>query len=158
MFRNSLLRGVSAGALAVVYLSSAGFAPAYAQEALPTIDINAESAPEQSRRPAPGEPTSRWSPTLPDGKPAFVEKFQLPNTVASVTRKQIEQTINVVDTEDVVKYLPSLFLRKRNNGDTQAVLQTRTWGVGSSARSLVYADDLLLTALIGNDNTIGAPR
>ena len=28
----------------------------------------------------------------------------------------------------------------------------------SSARSLVYADDLLLTALIGNDNTIGAPR
>ena len=54
--------------------------------------------------------------------------------------------------------MPSLFVRKRNNGDTQAVLQTRTWGIGSSARSLVYADDLLLTALIGNDNNIGAPR
>lgn len=157
MFRNSLLRGASAGALAAVYLSSASLAPAHAQEALPTIDINSENAPAQSHRPAPAE-ISRWSPTLPNGEPAFVEKFQLPNTVASITRKQIEQQINVIDTEDVVKYLPSLFVRKRNNGDTQAVLQTRTWGVGSSARSLVYADDLLLTALIGNDNTIGAPR
>lgn len=157
MFRNYLLRGVSAGALAIVCVSSSASIPARAQEALPVIDIGAGQEPRQSRAPA-SAPVSRWSPTLPDGKPAFVEKFQLPNTVASVTRKQIEQTINVVDTEDVVKYLPSLFVRKRNNGDTQAVLQTRTWGVGSSARSLVYADDLLLTALIGNDNTIGAPR
>ncbi len=54
--------------------------------------------------------------------------------------------------------MPSLFLRKRNDGDTQSVLQTRTWGIMSSARTLVYADDLLLTALIGNDNSIGAPR
>ena len=82
----------------------------------------------------------------------------MPNTVASVTRQQIDRKINIVDTEDAVRYMPSLFVRKRNSGDTQAVLQTRTWGVASSARSLVYADDLLLTALIGNDNTIGAPR
>lgn len=156
MFRRQLLRGVSAGALTIVCISSSAV-PAAAQEALPTIEIGGGQEPQQSRAPAPA-PVSRWSPTLPDGKPAFVEKFQLPNRVASVTRKQIEQTINVVDTEDVVKYLPSLFVRKRNNGDTQAVLQTRTWGVASSARSLVYADDLLLTALIGNDNTIGAPR
>ncbi|HEY8066449.1 MAG TPA: TonB-dependent receptor [Methylosinus sp.] len=153
MHRHHLLRGVSAGALLIV--CSAAIFPAHAQEALPAIDISGEAQPAQSRRPAPA---SVWSPTLPDGKPAFVEKFQLPNTVSSVTRKQIEETINVIDTEDVVKYLPSLFLRKRNNGDTQAVLQTRTWGVSSSARSLVYADDLLLTALIGNDNNIGAPR
>jgi iron complex outermembrane recepter protein len=78
--------------------------------------------------------------------------------VASVTRQQIQREINIIDSEDSVKYLPSLFVRKRNNGDTQAVLATRTWGLNSSARSLVYADDLLLTALIGNDNTIGAPR
>lgn len=106
----------------------------------------------------PDAPKSIWSPTLPDGRPAFVEKWHLPNTVASITRKQIETKINIVDTEDAVKYMPSLFVRKRNNGDTQAVLQTRTWGVNSSARSLVYADDLLLTALIANDNTQGAPR
>lgn len=106
----------------------------------------------------PDAPNSIWSPTLPNGRPAFVEKWHLPNTVASITRKQIETKINIVDTEDAVKYMPSLFVRKRNNGDTQAVLQTRTWGVNSSARSLVYADDLLLTALIANDNTQGAPR
>jgi iron complex outermembrane receptor protein len=90
--------------------------------------------------------------------PPIKEKFQLPQTSASVTAQQVEQTINIVDTEDAVKYLPSLFVRKRNYGDTQPVLATRTWGVNSSARSLVYADDLLLSALIANNNSIGAPR
>ena len=54
--------------------------------------------------------------------------------------------------------MPSLFVRKRNYGDTQPVLATRTWGVNSSARSLVYADGVLLSALVANNNTIGAPR
>jgi len=179
MYRYSLLRGVSACALTFAAFSQIG-EPAFAQTNLPTIDIGGQRRPAQTTAARPsGQPTtraagrtaapaapaptpspvvSRWSPTLPDGRPAFVEKWQLPNTVASVTRKQIEQQVNIIDTEDAVKYLPSLFLRKRNNGDTQAVMQTRTYGVSSSARSLVYADDLLLTALIGNDNTIGAPR
>src|SRR5262249_55524588 len=55
-------------------------------------------------------------------------------------------------------YLPSLFLRKRNEGDTQATMATRTWGVSSSARSLVFADGIPLTALVANNNTIGGPR
>ncbi len=66
--------------------------------------------------------------------------------------------MNAVDSEDALKYLPSLFVRKRNNGDTQPVLETRTWGVNSSARSLEYVDDVLISALIANNNTIGAPR
>jgi iron complex outermembrane recepter protein len=161
MNRITLLRSVSAGALLL------SVSVAAAQEALPAIDIGASRTPPRRTRaepaatpPAPvSAPTvSRWSPTTADGKPAFVERFQLPNTVSSVTRRDIKDKINIVDTEDAVKYLPSLFVRKRNNGDTQAVLQTRTWGVNSSARSLVYADDLLLTALVGNDNSIGAPR
>src|SRR5262249_54081736 len=86
------------------------------------------------------------------------QKYQLPQTAESITAKEIQETVNAVDTEDALKYFPSLFLRKRNYGDTQAVLATRTWGVGSSARSLVYADDILLSALIANNNTIGAPR
>lgn len=87
-----------------------------------------------------------------------IQKFALPQTAESVNRQRIEDTVNIVDTEDAVKYLPSLFVRKRNNGDTQAVLATRTWGAGSSARSLVYVDDVPISALIGNNNTIGAPR
>ncbi|QNK01492.1 TonB-dependent receptor [Dyella telluris] len=81
-----------------------------------------------------------------------------PATLASVPAEQVEATINAVDVEDAVKYLPSLFVRKRNYGDTQPVLATRTWGVNSSARTLVYIDDIPISALIANNNTIGAPR
>src|SRR5262249_51192769 len=52
----------------------------------------------------------------------------------------------------------SLFVRKRNDGDNQAVLATRTWGLNSSARTLIYADDLLISALIGNNNTNASPH
>ncbi|ULU23875.1 TonB-dependent receptor [Dyella terrae] len=81
-----------------------------------------------------------------------------PATLASVPAERVEATINAVDVEDAAKYLPSLFVRKRNYGDTQPVLATRTWGVNSSARTLVYVDDIPISALIANNNTIGAPR
>lgn len=77
---------------------------------------------------------------------------------STITAHTAEQTVNVVDPEDAVKYLPSVFLRKRNYGDTQATLATRVWGVSSSARSLVFADGVPLTALVANNNTIGGPR
>ena len=86
------------------------------------------------------------------------EKYQLPQTSEGITREKIEQTINVVDTADVVKYMPSLFVRKRNEGDNQAVLATRTWGLSSSARTLIYADDVLLSTLLGNNNSNASPR
>ena len=49
-------------------------------------------------------------------------------------------------------------MRKRNDGDNQAVLATRTWGLNSSARTLIYYDDLLISALIGNNNSGASPR
>lgn len=91
-------------------------------------------------------------------RPPMSEKYGLPQASASITIDRARETVNVVDTEDTVKYLPSLFVRKRNFGDTQPVLATRTWGVNSSARTLVFADDILLTALVANNNTLGAPR
>jgi iron complex outermembrane receptor protein len=77
---------------------------------------------------------------------------------ASVTAQRAKETVNIVDPEDAVKYLPSIYVRKRNYGDTQATIGTRVWGVSSSARSLVYADGVPLTALIANNNTLGGPR
>ena len=77
---------------------------------------------------------------------------------ATVTARTAEQTVNLVDPEDAVKYLPSVFLRKRNYGDTQATVATRVWGVSSSARSLIFADGVPLSALIANNNNIGGPR
>src|SRR4051812_9086214 len=86
-----------------------------------------------------------------------IQLLTLPVTV-SITQRRAEETVNLVDAEDAVKYLPSVFLRKRNYGDTQATLATRVWGTSSSARSLVFADGVPLTALIANNNTLGGPR
>src|SRR3954463_1847081 len=86
-----------------------------------------------------------------------IQLLPLPVTV-SITQRRAEETVNLVDAEDAVKYLPSVFLRKRNYGDTQATLATRVWGTSSSARSLIFADGVPLTALIANNNTVGGPR
>ncbi|MFJ3047228.1 TonB-dependent receptor [Herbaspirillum chlorophenolicum] len=86
------------------------------------------------------------------------ERKQLPQTSASVTAATAADGINVTDTSDALKYLPSLSVRKRYIGDTQAPLATRTTGVNASARSLVYADGILLSALVNNNNGNGSPR
>lgn len=119
---------------------------AHAQDATPTTVL----APVTVTAPAP-------SPQVPPVSPQ-VGKFSLPQTVESVDQKKIEDTINIMDVEDAIKYMPSIFVRKRNNGDTQPTLQTRMWGVNSSARSLVFVDDIPISALISNNNTTGAPR
>lgn len=87
-----------------------------------------------------------------------METPAFPASTATIDAGQIDATVNAIDVEDAAKYLPSLFIRKRNYGDTQPVLATRTWGVGSSARTLVYVDDIPISALIANNNTIAAPR
>ncbi|HEX8571587.1 MAG TPA: TonB-dependent receptor [Allosphingosinicella sp.] len=81
-----------------------------------------------------------------------------PATVESVDAERLEETTAVITPEDSLRYLPSLFVRKRHVGDTQSPLATRTSGVGASARSLIYADGLLLSALIGNNNSSASPR
>ena len=92
------------------------------------------------------------------GTPPIKQRFQLPQESFSITAKQIDETINLKDPEDAVKYMPSLFVRKRNDGDNQAVLATRSWGLNSSARTLIYYDDLLISALIGNNNSGASPH
>src|SRR5712671_6289323 len=92
------------------------------------------------------------------GPPPAVTRFSLPQQSYSISSKQIDETINLKDPEDAVKYMPSLFVRKRNDGDNQAVLATRSWGLNSSARTLIYYDDLLISALIGNNNSGASPK
>ncbi|MEO8755014.1 MAG: TonB-dependent receptor, partial [Casimicrobiaceae bacterium] len=92
------------------------------------------------------------------GTPTFPERNLLPGTTVGITAQQIEETINVVNVEDALKYFPSIVIRKRHIGDVQAPIQTRTSGLGQSARSLIYADGVLLSALIGNNNTSASPR
>lgn len=92
------------------------------------------------------------------GSGSVAERKQLPQTTASVTADTAANSINVTDSSDALKYLPSLSVRKRYIGDTQSPLATRTTGVNASARSLVYADGILLSALVNNNNGNGSPR
>ena len=82
----------------------------------------------------------------------------VPASRASIDAATIATTINARNVEDTLKYLPSLVVRKRHVGDSQAPLATRTSGLGASARSLIYADGALLSALVGNNNTSASPR
>ena len=76
---------------------------------------------------------------------------QIPATMEAVTRQQIERSINATDSEDALKYLPSLLVRKRYIGDyNHAILSSRASGTGNSARSAVYADGMLLSNYLGN--------
>ena len=83
---------------------------------------------------------------------------RIPTTMEGVSGEAIARDINATDAEDALKYLPSLLVRKRYIGDyNHAVLSTRASGTGNSARSLVYADGILLSNLLGNGATF-APR
>src|SRR5437868_252529 len=76
---------------------------------------------------------------------------QIPATMEGISREQIEESINATDSEDALKYFPSLLVRKRYIGDyNHAVLSSRASGTGNSARSAVYADGILLSNFLGN--------
>jgi len=83
---------------------------------------------------------------------------QIPTTIEGVSGETVARTVNATDSEDALKYLPSLNVRKRYNGDyDHAVLASRASGTQNSARSLVYADGILLSNLLGNGATF-TPR
>ena len=76
---------------------------------------------------------------------------QIPATMEGLSARQIEEQVNASDSEDALKYLPSLLVRKRYIGDyNHAILSSRASGTGNSARSAVYADGILLSNFLGN--------
>ena len=81
-----------------------------------------------------------------------------PGSVEHITAEKAREQINAVNTEDMLKYLPSIVVRKRHYGDTQDPIATRTSGVGASARSLLYVDGILISSLIGNNNSAASPH
>ena len=88
--------------------------------------------------------------TVTGGQPTSLPT-QIPATMESVTREQLERSVNATDSEDALKYLPSLLVRKRYIGDyNHAILSSRASGTGNSARSAVYADGILLSNYLGN--------
>jgi len=94
---------------------------------------------------------------ITSGQPSSLPT-QIPTTMESVTATQMAETINATDSEDALKYLPSLSVRKRYIGDyNHAVLASRASGANNPARSAVYADGILLSNYLGN-SAAHAPR
>src|SRR3989338_2735062 len=116
----SLIAGVCAGA------AGSGFC----------ADVNQEAATQLPEVVVRGE------------KPAVDQN--LPAVSEGITAKEIAETVNTVNTGDAGKSLPSLQIRKRYIGDRNSIVASRSSGTLASARSLVYADGLLLSNLLGN--------
>lgn len=58
---------------------------------------------------------------------------------------------NVVNSEDALKHAPNLAVRRRFVGDNNSIVAVRSTSSRQSARTLVYADGLLLSNLLGSD-------
>ncbi|MFM0489865.1 TonB-dependent receptor [Paraburkholderia graminis] len=106
-------------------------APVHADTTLPAVSVSANSAANESVAPRAVDPN-------------------LPASVETVTREQFSNW-NLVNTEDVLKYMPNLAVRKRFIGDLNSIIAVRGTSNTQSARGLVYADGLLLSNLLGNN-------
>jgi iron complex outermembrane recepter protein len=110
----------------------------------------AASDPVDSAAPAPKTNVKVEPVTVRATQPTALPSY-IPTTIEGISAQQIEERINATDAQDALKYFPSLLVRKRYIGDyDHAVLATRASGTGNSARSLVYADGILLSNLLGN--------
>lgn len=78
----------------------------------------------------------------------------LPTTTASKTAEQLREQ-NFVNTEDALKYLPDMTIRKRYTGDRNSLIGGRSFSELQAPRALVYADGYLLSQFLGQFN---APR
>jgi iron complex outermembrane receptor protein len=115
----------------------------------------AQTAPDAD---AAGGQTRQLGTVIVTGKHPTSLPTRIPTTIETVSGEDIARGINASDAEDALKYLPSLLVRKRYNGDyNHAVLSTRASGTGNSARSAVYADGILLSNYLGNGAAF-APR
>lgn len=120
-----------------------------------TLPVLAQTQPQAANADAPVK--SLGVVAVSSGRPTSLPT-QIPTTIEGVSREQIEASVNATDSEDALKYLPSLLVRKRYIGDyNHAVLSSRASGTGNSARSAVYADGILLSNYLGNGATY-APR
>ncbi len=108
--------------------------------------------------PAELRPAEELSEVIVIGKQPTSLPWEIPTTVETISGEEIARKINATDAEDALKYFPSLLVRKRYVGDyDHAILASRASGTGNSARSMVYADGILLSNLLGNGATF-TPR
>lgn len=80
--------------------------------------------------------------------------FDQPQTSTGVTGSELRERV-FINTEDALKNLPSVSVRKRYIGDRNGLLSGRSFNPLQAPRGLVYADGVLLSNFLGRFN---APR
>ena len=98
------------------------------------------------------------SPVVVTAAQANLDLQATAGVTQTVTAETLARTVNLLTPEDALRYLPDVLIRQRHIGDTQSPVTTRTSGVGASARSLIYVDGMLISSLIGNNNTSASPK
>ena len=127
-------------------LIAGAIALAHPFAALPALAEPAQPTPETETSPTKELGVISVTASRPTSLPTHI-----PTTTHGITRDEIARTVNAADSEDVLKYFPSLLVRKRYIGDhNHAILSSRASGTGNSARSAVYADGILLSNFLGN--------
>lgn len=117
----------SLAALAAVLCTSAG---ALAQDVSPSTELTYDNILVVGQRGAPIEIEPRGL-TISLGAEQFA-------------------AINALNTEDLIKYAPNFFVRKRYPGDSNGVPGFRGTHSVQSARTLVMVDGFLVSNLLGN--------
>ncbi len=84
------------------------------------------------------------------------QQFASPGPVSVLTQEDFA-SINVATTEDVVKFEPSIVIRRRFIGDANGVLGMRGSNMFQTSRSMVFADGVPLHYLL-QSRWNGAPR
>lgn len=82
-----------------------------------------------------------------------VEASSLPSTTTGVKVRSTHQQLarqNIATSAEALRYFPNLQVRERFIGDPNGIISGRTSGTLDTARSLVYADGLLLSNFMGN--------
>jgi iron complex outermembrane receptor protein len=116
------------------------------------VALAVSSGPLLAADPAPA--TTTLAPISVHASDSMV--METPSVQVRIKRQKLQQQ-NVTESADALKYAPNMMVRKRYIGDPNAVISGRNAGTLQSARSLVYADGLLLSNLMTN-GWDGAPR
>ena len=144
----NLLTGVSVCALAFAFTAAGN-----AQEALPAIDVGAAPPPPPFVVAPPPPPLvadelgHTAKPFSGSYVPASVAHV---GDVVSVTKQEIDQTVNVMTSAESIQNLPSTLVRERFIGDRNATIEGRINNPQDSARTMLYADGVLLSNYLGN--------
>lgn len=73
-----------------------------------------------------------------------------PKGAFTVLGKKDFESVNAVNTEDLVKYAPNIYVRKRYAGDDNSIVSIRGVNTIQPARTIVNVDGFLISNFLGN--------